>query len=155
MWSMMTAPWTLSTSRVARSRNNYIVSYRCVSLKNKVKRKEIGGYIELRTFRLLRGKPTRDHHMNSLKAEKEVLIAGQWLHRELAQSMQLQALWLFAFYAEEPYLGWHTSVSKKWTHRSQKAKFVHSGTFYSGTFLEDGLGLRFHFARCWGLCAWF
>lgn len=36
---------------------------------------------------LLGGKPTRDHHMATLRAEEQVFIAGQRLHRELVRIM--------------------------------------------------------------------
>lgn len=71
---------------------------------------------------MFQGKPTRDHHMETLKAEKKVFIDGQWLHRELTQIMQHLALQLFVFFAQKLHPVCHTSVSKRQNFRSQKAR---------------------------------
>lgn len=41
--------------------------------------------------------PTRDQHMGTLKTKKKVFIAGQTLHQDLVESLQLWASQFFIF----------------------------------------------------------
>lgn len=87
----------------------------------------------------LQGNSAREHS-NILK----VCIAGQQLHKELAQNMQPQDSLSFAFYAQPPSPPPHThpglarTISEKCNYRSQKAMLVHFGTFLD----PMGLGLE-------------
>lgn len=70
---------------------------------------------------MFRGKPTRDHHKDTYKVKKEVILAGQWLHRELAKTMQYQALQTFAIHKS------HILVVTHWLVRSRSREAQKQG----------------------------
>lgn len=80
---------------------------------------------------MLLDKPTRDHHTDTLKAKKEVFIAGCQLCGNLPRSCSPQLFNCLSFLHKKAYSGWHVSVSKQQSYRSQnrRARLVHLETF--------------------------
>lgn len=94
--------------------------------------------------------------MDTLTAEMKVFTASRQLHRELSQIIQARALQPFDLYVKIQILVGALQLARN---RTTEAKIKVSTIW---TFLDpgtmdrvfDGLGLYYHFGRCWEPMCW-